>query len=151
MNSAGPQVLIERVTRSDMELWEAFQRLVPQLTQNNPPPSEWDLAQLVASECSLLFVARETTGAIVGAANVTVYRVPTGVRAIIEDVIVDASARGQGIGEELVRRTLEEARARGAPAVTLTSNPGREAANRLYQRMGFERRNTNAYVFKFGD
>ncbi len=142
-------IQIERVTRVDAELLEAFQRLVPQLTRNNPPPSGQDLGDLVASESSALFVARDVAGVIVGAANVTIYRVPTGIRAIIEDVIVDASARGLGTGEALVRRALEEARLRGAPAVTLTSNPKREAANRLYQRMGFQLRETNAYVYKF--
>lgn len=135
-------------TLSD-ELFEAFQRLVPQLTENNPPPSRDDLAALVKSESSTLLVARADEGRIVGAANLTVYRVPTGLRAIIEDVIVDASARGQGLGEALVRRCLEIAREKGAPSVTLTSNPKREAANRLYQRMGFQRRETNAYVWKF--
>ncbi len=100
---------------------------------------------------SVLFIALEDGGRIVGAANVSVYRVPTGIRAIIEDVIVDGSAHGQGIGEALVLRALEEARFQGAPAVTLTSNPKREAANRLYTRMGFQLRETNAYVYKFRD
>ena len=140
---------IERVTECTEELVAALERLIPQLTKNNPPPSREDLARLIASESSVLFVAREEPGDILGAANVTIYRVPTGVRAIIEDVIVDASARGRGIGEALVRAALEEARAYGAPAVTLTSNPAREAANRLYQRMGFSLRETNAYVYKF--
>lgn len=140
---------IEQVTGVTAELVEAFQRLIPQLTQNNPPPSAEDLARLVASDSSVLFTARDESGSIIGAANVTIYRVPTGIRAIIEDVIVDGSARGQGVGEALVWQALEEARSRGAPAVTLTSNPKREAANRLYQRMGFSLRETNAYVYKF--
>jgi ribosomal protein S18 acetylase RimI-like enzyme len=140
---------IERVTEATGELLQAMQRLVPQLTSNNPPPSMDDLQALLASGSSVLFLARAEGGSILGAANVTVYRVPTGVRAIIEDVIVDESARGQGIGEALVRQALDEAKARGAPAVTLTSNPGRVAANRLYQRMGFALRHTNAYVYKF--
>jgi ribosomal protein S18 acetylase RimI-like enzyme len=140
---------IERVTGVTPDLPEAFQRLVPQLTQNNPPPTGEDLAQLIASDSSMLFVARGDSGTILGAACVSTYRVPTGIRAIIEDVIVDESARGQGIGEALVRRALEEAHARGAAAVTLTSNPRREAANHLYQRLGFLLRETNAYVYKF--
>lgn len=140
---------IERVKEVTAELVEAFRWLVPQLTQNNPPPTAGDLALLVASDSSVLFVALGDNGRVIGAANVTIYRVPTGLRAIIEDVIVDEAARGQGVGEALVQRTLEEARARGAPAVTLTSNPRREAANRLYMRMGFRLRETNAYVYKF--
>jgi ribosomal protein S18 acetylase RimI-like enzyme len=142
---------IQIATSVTDELYEAFQRLVPQLTNNNPPPSRDLLAALVKSESSTLLVARADDGSLIGAANLTVYLVPTGTRAIIEDVIVDEAARGQGLGEALVRRCLEIAREKGAPAVTLTSNPKREAANRLYQRMGFIKRETNAYVFKFED
>lgn len=144
-------MLLERVTTMDNELWEAFQRLIPQLTTNNPPPSREDLDALVRSESSILLIARKpgNHGSIVGAANLTVYRVPTGIRAIIEDVIVDESARGQGIGEALVQRLLDMAREKGARGVSLTSNPKREAANRLYQRMGFNRRETNSYYFEF--
>ncbi len=140
---------IEIATQTTEELWDAFQRLIPQLTSNNPPPSRDDLTALVKSESSTLIIARADDHSIIGAACVTVYRVPTGIRAVIEDVIVDASARGQGIGEALVRRCLEHAREKGAPGVSLTSNPKREAANRLYQRMGFTKRETNAYYFKF--
>ena len=139
---------IEQATTSTEELWDAFQRLVPQLTSNNPPPSRDDLAALVKSESSTLILARADNNSIIGAACVTVYRVPTGIRAIIEDVIVDEYARGQGIGEALVRRCLEIAREKDAHGVTLTSNPKREAANRLYQRMGFKKRETNAYYYK---
>ena len=140
---------VEIVDAATGQLWEAFQRLTPQLTDNNPPPSLDLLTALVKSESSTLLVARADDGPILGAASLTVYLVPTGIRAIIEDVIVDSSARGQGIGEALVARCLEIAHAKGAPAVTLTSNPKREAANRLYQRMGFLRRETNAYVYRF--
>ena len=141
---------IDQVTEATEEIFEAFQRLVPQLTSNNPAPTREDLRTLAESESSLLFTARGEDGQITGSACVTVYRVPTGVRAIIEDVIVDEDSRGQGIGEALVQRALEAARERGAPAVTLTSNPKREAANRLYVKMGFIRRETNAYLYKFG-
>lgn len=140
---------LEIVEAASVELFDAFQRLIPQLTENNPPPSLDLLTALVESESSTLLVARADDSSILGAASLTVYLVPTGLRAIIEDVIVDESARGQGIGEALVRRCLEIARGRGVPAVTLTSNPKRESANRLYQRMGFIRRETNAYVWKF--
>ncbi len=140
---------IDRVNEFTEDLFEAFQRLVPQLTNNNPPPSRDDLSALVKSEATMLVVARADGGSILGAAAVTVYRVPTGVRAIIEDVIVDESARGRGIGEALVRAALEAARQRGAAGVSLTSNPRREAANKLYHKMGFKRRETNAYYYKF--
>ncbi len=138
---------IELVTGVDDELWDAFQRLVPQLTSNKPPPSQDDLRALVASDSSSLLIARGADGRIVGAACLTVYRVPTGVRAIIEDVIVDETARGSGLGEALTRRCLDLARDKDAAAVTLTSNPARQSANRLYVRMGFKRRETNAYIY----
>ena len=140
---------IEVVTKADEELREAFQRLVPQLTDKNPPPSLDLLTALVKSDSSTLMVARDARGRIIGALTLAVYRVPTGIRSIIEDVIVDKSARGQGIGEALTRRALEIAKEAGAAHVTLTSNPIREAANRLYLRVGFKKRKTNAYQYKF--
>lgn len=140
---------INIVTQVDEELFEAFQRLVPQLTDNNPPPSLNDLAALVRDSASTLMVARNESAEIIGALTLTVYRVPTGIRSIIEDVIVDSSARGQGVGEALLDRAIEVAREKGAGNISLTCNPMREAANRLYQRMGFKKRNTNAYQLKF--
>jgi ribosomal protein S18 acetylase RimI-like enzyme len=139
---------IEIVTQADAELYGAFQRLVPQLTNNNPPPSLDDLADLVRDTSSTLMVARDDLGQIVGALTLAVYRVPTGIRSIIEDVIVDNAARGQGIGEALMRRAVEIAREKGAKNISLTSNPMREAANRLYLRVGFKKRETNAYQIK---
>jgi ribosomal protein S18 acetylase RimI-like enzyme len=139
---------IDIVTQADAELYEAFQRLVPQLTDNNPPPSLDDLADLVRDAASTLMVARNAEGEIVGALTLSVYRVPTGVRSIIEDVIVDNAARGQGIGEALMQRAIELAREKGAKNISLTSNPLREAANRLYLRVGFKKRETNAYQIK---
>ena len=139
---------IDIVTQADAELYEAFQRLVPQLTDNNPPPSLDNLADLVRDAASTLMVARNAEGEIVGALTLSVYRVPTGIRSIIEDVIVDNSARGQGIGEALMQRAIELAREKGAKNISLTSNPLREAANRLYLRVGFKKRETNAYQIK---
>lgn len=139
---------IELVSQADDELYEALQRLVPQLTNNNPPPSLNDLAVLVRESSSTLMVARSEHGEIIGALTLTVYRVPTGIRSIIEDVIVDNSARGQGIGEALIKRAIEVARGKGASNISLTCNPMREAANRLYHRMGFKKRETNAYQIK---
>jgi len=135
---------IDIVSEADERLSEAFKRLVPQLTKNNPPPSFDDLSALVRDPASMLLVARDGD-AILGALTLAVYRVPTGVRSIIEDVIVDESLRGRGIGEALMKRAIELARDRGASNISLTSNPMREAANRLYLRMGFRKRETNSY------
>ena len=139
---------IEIVTQADEELYQAFQRLIPQLTNNNPPPSLNDLADLVRDASSTLMVARDDQGEIVGALTLTVYHVPTGIRSIIEDVIVDNSARGQGIGDALMKYAINLAREKGAQNISLTSNPMREAANRLYLRVGFKKRETNAYQMK---
>lgn len=139
---------IDIVHKADGELYEAFQRLVPQLTDNNPPPSLNDLAALVRDSLSTLMVARTDSGEIIGALTLTVYRVPTGIRSIIEDVIVDNSARGQGVGEALMKRAIDVAREKGAKNISLTSNPMREAANRLYVKVGFKKRETNAYQIK---
>lgn len=140
---------IEIIIEATDELHKAFQRLVPQLTNNNPPPSLNDLIALVQDSASTLIVARNEENKIIGALTLTVYRVPTGIRSIIEDVIVDKSARGQGIGEALMKRAIEIAREKGAANISLTSNPVREAANRLYLKMGFKKRETNIYQYKF--
>lgn len=128
------------------EVVEAFARLIPQLSSSNPPPSRTQLEDLVASEASTLFVAR-VDGRIVGSLTLATFRIPTGVRAWIEDVVVDESARGHGVGEALNRAALDRAREAGAITVELTSRPSREAANRLYQRMGFVTRDTNVYRY----
>ena len=140
---------IQIVQTADEELYDAFQRLIPQLTNNNPPPSLNDLADLVRDALSTLMVARDDHGQIVGALTLTVYRVPTGIRSIIEDVIVDTFARGQGIGDALMKYAINLAHEKGAQNISLTSNPLREAANRLYLRVGFKKRETNAYQYKF--
>ncbi|MBN2115227.1 MAG: GNAT family N-acetyltransferase [Anaerolineales bacterium] len=137
-------------SEATQELCEALQRLIPQLGAHKAPPTLEDLKALIRSEASRLLVAREPdeSGPIAGVLCLTVYRVPTGLRSIIEDVIVDESRRGRGIGEALMRRAIEMARVSGAEGVSLTSNPSREAANRLYQSMGFELRKTNPYFYR---
>lgn len=131
----------------DPEVVAAFQRLTPQLSSSSPPPTAEQLAEIVASPATVLFLAR-SGGEIVGSLTLAMFRIPTGLRAWIEDVVVDESARGQGVGEALNRAALERARASGARTVDLTSRPSREAANRLYQRIGFVQRETNVYRFE---
>jgi ribosomal protein S18 acetylase RimI-like enzyme len=149
-----PSIEISRVTALTEELYETCQRLVPQLTNNNPPPTRQQLALLVDSQASHLFIARETTPSnpeIVGLATLIVYRVTTGLRGYVEDVVVDGNYRGMGIGEALTQACLDYAKRAGCPQVMLTCNPGRTAANRLYQRMGFELRKTNVYRYNLSD
>lgn len=129
---------------SDAEV-AAIDRLVPQLSPGAPPPGRERLDELVRSEACTLLLARDEKGAVVGTLTLVAYPIPTGVRVWIEDVVVDEAARGRGVGEALVRAAVQRAAALGATAVNLTSNPRREAANRLYRRMGFELRDTNSY------
>ena len=131
------------------EVVEAFGMLIPQLSKSNPPPSREALREMVASEASTVFLAR-VDGRIVGSLTLAMFRIPTGVRAWIEDVVVDDSARGHGVGEALNRAALDFARDHGAITVDLTSRPSREAANRLYQRMGFVLRESNLYRYDLG-
>lgn len=139
-------VVVERATEVTPELISAFELLIPQLSSSNPPPQSSELQEIVSSDSSVLFVAR-VDGNIVGSLTLATFRIPTGLRAWIEDVVVDSSARGHGVGEALNQAALAEARARGAVTVDLTSRPSREAANRLYQKLGFVQRDTNVYRF----
>ena len=127
------------------ELVEAFALLIPQLSTSSTPTSRDELDAIVTSEASVLFLARDAGGRIVGSLTLVVFRIPTGVRAWIEDVVVDGSARGAGAGEALVAAAIERAGSVGSRTVDLTSRPSREAANRLYVRLGFESRTTNVY------
>ena len=136
--------------RVEDELVAAFQRLIPQLSRSNPPPTEDHLRAMVESPGTHVLVARDDDGSIVGSLTLVVFRIPTAVRAWIEDVVVDAAARGKGVGEALNRQALDLAREHGAKTVDLTSRPSREAANRLYKRIGFEPRETNVYRFDLG-
>jgi len=142
----GVSVEIEIATEANNELAEAFARLIPQLSRSSPPPSGIELAEMVASPASDVLVAR-LDGRIVGTLTLVVFRIPTGVRAWIEDVVVDDAARGYGVGDLLNRFALDLARSKGAKTVDLTSRPSREAANRLYRRIGFEIRETNVYRY----
>jgi len=139
-------VVVEVVGTVDGELLEAFDRLIPQLSSSSPPPSEDHLRSMIASDDIVLFVAR-VDGRILGTLTLAFYRVPTGTKAWIEDVVVDAEGRGRGLGELLTNVALEAARARRVKDVSLTSRPSREAANRLYRRIGFEPRETNVYRY----
>jgi ribosomal protein S18 acetylase RimI-like enzyme len=138
---------IEIATAVTPELVDAFARLLPQLSSAARPPGTAELQAIVASPATTLFVARDSGGAIVGSLTLAVFRIPTGVRAWIEDVVVDGTARGQGVGEALTRAALDHAKRAGARTVELTSRASREAANRLYRRMGFATRETNVYRF----
>ena len=132
----------------DDELVAAFARLTPQLSSSSPAPGADQLAAIVASQATILFVARDVdSGEIVGSLTLALFRIPTGMRAWIEDVVVDEATRGQGVGVALNEAALDRARHEGAKTVDLTSRPSREVANRLYRRIGFKQRETNVYRY----
>ena len=137
---------VQIATRVDNDLVEAFQRLIPQLSKSNPAPTREQLESIVTSDSSQILLAK-ADGVIVGSLTLVIFHIPTGVRAWIEDVVVDGSARGAGVGEALNTFAIDESRRRGVTTVDLTSRPSREAANRLYQRLGFVQRDTNVYRF----
>ena len=143
-------VEIVEATEVTPELVAAFATLIPQLSSSNAPPTEDELAALVDGEASILLIAvdHDADDAILGSLTLVWFRIPTGVRAWIEDVVVDGDARGRGVGEALNLHAIERARKLGAKTVDLTSRPKREAANRLYQRIGFLPRDTNVYRFE---
>jgi ribosomal protein S18 acetylase RimI-like enzyme len=140
-------VAIEEAVEASAELTLAVARLVSQLSSSAAPPSAEQLATLVASPAARLLLARGGDGEIIGMLTLVVFPIPTGVRAWIEDVVVDERARGRGVGEALSRAALALAERAGARTVELTSRPSREAANRLYQRLGFALRETNVYRY----
>ena len=144
-------VTVTTATPADAgEVHGALQRLVPQLSRSNPPPSREQVAELLAAPAITQFVARDDDGAIVGVSTLAIFRIPTGLRAWIEDVIVDEAVNGQGIGRQLTEAMLAHAREQGCVTVDLTSRPSRAAANHLYEKVGFQRRDTNVLRFTFG-
>lgn len=125
----------------------AMNSLLFQLTES---PRQLDLDRVKeVAEKSLWLVARNDAGIIKGMNTMTVSHIPTGKVGHLDDVVVDESLRGQGVGEELVKRLLERAREEGVDRVELTCKPARVAANRLYQRLGFQQRETNCYMKKW--
>lgn len=138
---------IERITHVDDTLAEAFARLVPQLSPDVPVPSIERLRSVVANPCAALFVSFDT-GRITGSATLVWYDAPSGRKAWIEDVVVDAASRGSGAGEALVRAAVAHAAAVGVRQVELTSNPARTAARALYRKIGFEEIATTVFALQ---
>ena len=141
---------IEKITGLTRDVFDAVRRLVPLLGAHKPIPSWDDLSLLVNSGTSILLVARLSEGKslIVGMLTISLYRVPTGGRSIVEDLVVDTGFRNKGIAKALLLSAIEVAREAGANGVALTSNFQRVEANQLYLSMGFQKRETNAYFFK---
>jgi ribosomal protein S18 acetylase RimI-like enzyme len=137
---------VEIVAGVSGELVAALNHLLPQLSASASPLTVTDVEELVASPSTTVFIARDE-GRTVGTLTLVVFPLPTGRRAWIEDVVVDEVARGRGVAEALTKAAIEESRRLEVRTIDLTTRPSREAANRLYKRIGFELRETNVYRF----
>ncbi|MGW3094594.1 N-acetyltransferase family protein [Streptomyces sp. NPDC001102] len=140
------KIQVEAAREADQELVDALGRLLPQLSRSARPLDAQALARVLACDTNTVLVARADHG-IVGTLTLTTVALPSGLRARVEDVIVDEAARGHGIAGLLMERALRLAREAGARTVDLTSRPDREAANRLYERLGFQRRGSTVYRY----
>ena len=138
---------VREVDAIDEQTVEAFGRLIPQLSTTSAVPTPAHLRRMLESDATVLFAARQGD-VIVGLLTLVIVRIPTGVRARIEDVVVDEAARGQGIGARLSQAAIERAAQEGVKTVDLTSRPSRVAANRLYERLGFQERDTRVYRYR---
>ena len=138
---------IIEITRYSEEILEALNDLLPQLSSSALPLSAAGLTEIIKSKSSHLLMA-EKDGQYYGSLTLATFKIPTGVRAWIEDVVVNENARGKGVGSMLLEHAVSLAKELGAKTVDLTSRPSREAANALYKKMGFELRDTNVYRHK---
>ncbi|MCU1364218.1 MAG: TDP-fucosamine acetyltransferase [Acidimicrobiaceae bacterium] len=137
---------VEKAQFATAELVVGLNRLMPQLSSSAEPLTSNDVDALIHSESTTLFIALDDAN-VVGTLTLIVFSIPTGRRAWIEDVVVDESSRGRGVGQELTLAAIDEARLRGVRTIDLTSRPSREAANAMYLKLGFERRETNVYRY----
>jgi ribosomal protein S18 acetylase RimI-like enzyme len=141
-------IAVEVLDEVTDEAVKAFGRLLPQLSSSAAPPDAAALAAIVGSPAVTVLIAR-SDGHIVGSLTVAMFPIPTGLRAWIEDVVVDEDARGQGVGALLTQEAIRLARDAGARSLDLTTRPSREAAGRLYDRAGFKQRETRLYRYSF--
>ena len=142
-------VSIRPVTEVTESLTNAYRVLIPQLSSSSNPPTGEELQRIIESDSAQILIAEDENGEILGTMTLIIFQIPTGIRAWIEDVVVDSSARGKGIGKKLNLAALELAKQAGAKTVDLTSRPARQEANQLYRSIGFAERETNVYRFSF--
>lgn len=142
-------VSIRPVTEVTESLTDAYRVLIPQLSSSSSPPTGEALQRIIESDSAQILIAEDENGEILGTMTLIIFQIPTGIRAWIEDVVVDSSARGKGIGKKLNLAALELAKQAGAKTVDLTSRPARQEANQLYRSIGFVERETNVYRFSF--
>jgi ribosomal protein S18 acetylase RimI-like enzyme len=150
LSSPAVPVTVTEASEVTDELVDSIGRLLPHLSSSAPPPTREQVREMVDAPGTALLIARDDEGRIVGTLTLVLFRIPTGLRAWIEDVIADPAAAGPGVGRALNLAALDEARRRGARNVDLTSRPSREAANHIYRSMGFVLRESNLYRYDLG-
>ena len=143
----GVTAQVEQISEVTDEVVEAFGRLLPQLSRSAQPLDRAAVAAVADSPGSTVLVARGEGGLIIGMLTLVMFRIPTGLRAIIEDVVTDDAARGQGVGTALTNEAIRIAQAAGVRTIDLTSRPSRVAAGRLYEKLGFKMRDTRVYRY----
>ncbi|MFI1768918.1 GNAT family N-acetyltransferase [Streptomyces sp. NPDC020800] len=139
-------IRVDIIREAGQELVDAFGRLLPQLSSTAKPLDHEAVQRMVSCDANTVIVAR-TPETIVGTLTLVMLPLPSGLRARIEDVVVDSAVRGQGVAGLLTREALRIAREAGARTVDLTSRPDRAAANRLYERLGFRTRQSTVHRF----
>jgi ribosomal protein S18 acetylase RimI-like enzyme len=138
---------ISEIQQADEAVLTSVNRLLPQLSKSAKLIDIKQLNRLTESECTRLYFAKEGTE-VLGMLSLVVFPIPTGIKAWIEDVVVDERARGKGVGKALMKKALAEAGNLGTKSIDLTSRPSRETANKLYQSIGYQERETNVYRYK---
>ena len=138
---------ISEIQQADEAVLTSVNRLLPQLSKSAKLIDIKQLNRLTESECTRLYFAKEGTE-VLGMLSLVVFPIPTGIKSWIEDVVVDERARGKGVGKALMKKALAEAVNLGTKSIDLTSRPSRETANKLYQSIGYQERETNVYRYK---
>ena len=143
------EIYIEQVKNYSIGLTEAINRLLKQLNTDASLLTDDEVKTMIASQANRLFVARKLGDKeIVGMLNLIAFRIPFAKKGLLEDIVVDKKYRGKGIGTRLISAAIDQARQEELKYIDFTSNPMRVEANKLYQRLGFEKRDTNAYRIK---
>ena len=137
--------VISELTDPSSTALESINQLLPQLSSKASPITMERLSELVGSGSTMIFICTNEEAKIVGMLSLVIMKIPTGNKAWVEDVVVDQNARGQGLGKSLMDHALAEAGKLGVKTIDLTSRPSRENANRLYQSLGYQIRETNVY------
>jgi len=139
---------IIEVTEFSGDYLDSVRKFLRLLTSEPKQFTELNFRELLTSDNShLFFLLDENT--IAGMATVGIYSSPTGVKGWIEDVVIDEAYQGKGLGRALTQHAIDYAKSQHADSLMLTSHPSRIAANKLYQSIGFEQKQTNVYRIKF--